>query len=178
MSLSKETILSVAQAVYAETEVYEYRDQISIIVPPEYLVDVATELRDNPSTHFDMLLDTTGIDWLKTKSHRFEVVHTLYSLPFKSRVRIKVPLQSADSPLCPSLVEVWESANWYERETFDMYGIFFENHPDLRRFYMPEDFVDPTSGEPLYPLRKDFPVMGIPGSLPLPIYTEKENKYS
>ncbi|MBL8004045.1 MAG: NADH-quinone oxidoreductase subunit C [Candidatus Kapabacteria bacterium] len=176
MSLSKETILSVAQSVFTGVELYEHRDQYSLIVLPENLIEVATELRDNPATQFDMLLDTTGIDWLNTKSHRFEVVHTFYSLPFKSRIRIKVPLESKDSPTCPSLVELWESANWYERETFDMYGIYFENHPDLRRFYMPEDFVDPSSGEPIYPLRKDFPVMGIPGSLPLPQYPEKNQQ--
>ncbi|MGB9912422.1 MAG: NADH-quinone oxidoreductase subunit C, partial [Candidatus Kapaibacteriota bacterium] len=70
----------------------------------------------------------------------------------------------------------YESANWYERETYDMYGIKFENHPDLRRFYMPEDFLDPETGEPLYPLRKDFPLMGIPGALPLPPYPERDGE--
>jgi len=77
------------------------------------------------------------------------------------RLRIKVALEG-DYPVCPSVTSIWESANWYERETYDMYGIKFEGHPFLRRFYMTEDFKDPETKEPLYPLRKDFPLMGIP----------------
>ena len=77
-----------------------------------------------------------------------------------------------DNPHLPTVVDIWESANWYERETYDMYGVIFDGHPDMRRFFMPEDFVD-EEGEPLYPLRKDFPLMGIPGTLPLPDKEEK-----
>jgi NADH-quinone oxidoreductase subunit C len=121
-----------------------------------------------------MLVDITAIDWLK-REDRFEVVYFLYSNQNKSRVRIKVPLKE-DNPVCPSLVPVWDSANWYERETFDMYGIKFEGHPSLRRFYMPEDFNDPATGEALHPLRKDFPLMGIDGALPLPAFPEKDGE--
>jgi NADH-quinone oxidoreductase subunit C len=71
------------------------------------------------------------------------------------------------------MTEVWESANWYERETYDMYGVKFIGHPNLRRFYMPEDYVDPITGEALYPLRKDFPLMGVPDALSLPPFPEK-----
>ncbi|MEM4260943.1 MAG: NADH-quinone oxidoreductase subunit C, partial [Candidatus Woesearchaeota archaeon] len=99
----------------------------------------------------------------------------LYSNKFKNRLRIKVPVDESDLN-CPSVVSIWESANWYERETYDMYGIIFQGHPFLRRFYMPEDFKDPISGDPLYPLRKDFPLMGIPGSLPLPPYPERDGE--
>src|SRR5690606_18513739 len=88
------------------------------------------------------------------------------------RLKLKVAVTEKDCT-CPSVVPVWEAADWYEREAYDMYGVVFEGHPDLRRFYMPEDYHDPETGEPLYPLRKDFPLMGIPDSLPMPPYPEK-----
>ncbi len=174
MALEKETILKAAKQVCEDLETYEHRGQLSLIVPKDKLLATAKELRDNPKTKFDMLLDITAIDWLeKNRKERFEVVYFLYSNEYKSRVRLKTPV-SEQSPVCPSLIEVWESANWYERETWDMYGIKFENNPHLRRFYMPEDFRDPETKEPLHPLRKDFPLMGIPDSLPLPPYPERD----
>lgn len=168
------TILEVARATGAEVGVYEHHEQFSLLVEPQNLVDVCRELRDNSRTQFDQCVDVTAVDWAK-KGKRFEVVVLLYSIPNKSRVRIKVPIEERH-PHCPSLCEVWESANWYEREAYDMYGIIFDGHPDLRRFYMPEDFVHPDTNEALYPLRKDFPLMGIPGSLPLPPFPEKEKE--
>lgn len=171
MSKEFSKTIEVAKAIYPELETYEHRGQLSIIIPDEYLVTIATELKTNSVTSFDMLLDITAIDWLD-KDPRFEVVYFLYSNIYKSRVRIKVPV-SESNPICPSITSVWESANWYERETWDMYGIKFEGHPNLRRFYMPEDYVDPETGDPIHPLRKDFPLMGIPDSLPLPPYPEK-----
>ncbi len=170
----KEIIIEVCKKVYSGIDVYEHRNQLTIIIPPDKLLSIAKELRDNEKTSFDMLLDITAIDWLRRKN-RFETVYFLYSNKYKSRLRIKV-LLNGDFPECPSVTGIWESANWYERETFDMYGIKFIGHPNLRRFYMPEDFVDPESGEPLFPLRKDFPLMGIPGSLPLPAYPEKDGE--
>jgi NADH-quinone oxidoreductase subunit C len=121
-----------------------------------------------------MLTDITAIDWLR-RQKRFEVVYFLYSNKHKMRIRLKVPVEEKDCE-CPTVTDVWQSANWYERETYDMYGIKFLGHPNLRRFYMPEDFNDPETGEPLYPLRKDFPLMGIPGSLPLPPYPERDGE--
>lgn len=174
MAITKEKIFEVVRSVYESFGVYEHRNQLSIIVPPEKLKEVCLALRDNPETNFDMLIDITAIDWLKGE-HRFETVYFLYSNKYKSRLRIKVPLEG-DFPTCPSVTDIWESANWYERETYDMYGIKFEGHPYLRRFYMPEDYTDPETGEPIYPLRKDFPLMGIPDSLPLPPYPEKFNE--
>ncbi|GBD06570.1 NADH-quinone oxidoreductase chain 5 [bacterium HR21] len=181
-SLPKELILEVVQPWCPGVETYEHRGQLALILPREHVVEVARELRDHPQTRFDMLIDITAIDWYQPQrihwyrpKERFEVVYFLWSNPFKARLRLKVPVPESD-PRCPSVVTVWESANWYERETYDMYGILFEGHPDLRRFYMPEDFVHPETGEPLYPLRKDFPVMGIPGSLPLPPFPERERQ--
>jgi NADH-quinone oxidoreductase subunit C len=172
MAINIDTILEVVNNIVPDVETYTHRNQLSLIIPREKIVDVARELRDNPETAFDMLIDVTAIDWLKRKNPRFEVVYILYSLKYSVHLRLKVPV-SEKSPHCPSVYSVWESADWYERETYDMYGIIFDNHPDMRRFYMPEDYVDPETGEPIYPLRKDFPLMGVPESLPLPPYPEK-----
>lgn len=171
MSINKETLMNIAHAICPDYKIVEHRNQLTIIVPIDFLLNLCYELRDNKETLFDMLIDVTAIDWNK-RGERFEVVYNLYSNLNKFRVRIKVPVHEKQLKV-PSVCEVWESANWYERETFDMYGIKFEGHPNLRRFYMPEDFVHPESGEPLYPLRKDFPLMGIPDALPLPPYPEK-----
>lgn len=171
MAIDKQTIIDVIKAVSQDVQTVVHNNQLSFTVTMEKLLEICYELRDNPETSFDMLIDITAIDHAQ-KGFRYEVVYFLYSNKYKDRVRIKVPVHEKTTS-CPSVCEIWESANWYERETFDMYGIHFENHPNLRRFYMPEDFNDPESGEPLYPLRKDFPLMGIPGSLPLPPYPEK-----
>jgi NADH-quinone oxidoreductase subunit C len=172
MALTKDTILEVVREACPEHEIYEHRNQLSVIVPKEKIVETALALRNNPATSFELLIDVTAIDWLKKKEQRFEVVYILYSIKYAGRLRLKVPVSEKDCH-CPTVTSVWEGANWYERETFDMYGIIFDGHPDLRRFYMPEDYVDPESGEPIYPLRKDFPLMGIPDSLSLPPYPEK-----
>lgn len=175
MALEKEKIIEVVKSVCSEAEIYEHRNQISFIIPKEKIVETSKALRDNESTKFDMLTDVTAIDWYTKKKPRFEVVYFLHSNPNKFKIRLKVPV-SENEPVCPSVTSVWESANWYERETFDMYGIKFSGHPGLRRFYMPEDFNDPETGEPLHPLRKDFPLMGIPNSLPLPPYPERDGE--
>lgn len=169
--VNKELFLSVISNVTHNFETYEFRDQLTVTVDKKDIVAVATELRDNENTLFEQLRDVTAIDWLRDKD-RFEVVYVLYSLTLKHRLRLKVKIDESDMH-CPSVYSVWQSANWYERETYDMYGVLFTNHPDFRRFYMPEDYVDPENGEPIYPLRKDFPLMGIPDSLPLPPYPEK-----
>jgi NADH-quinone oxidoreductase subunit C len=165
MALSNETILDVAKNVATDVMLTEHHGDVTLTVRAEHLIDVLTELKEHPDTAFDQLIDVTAIDWARP-GERFDVVYLLYSLANKARVRVKVGVRE-DHPHVPTAVDVWEGANWYERETFDMYGIIFDGHPDLRRFYMPEDFMD-ENGEPLYPLRKDFPLMGIPGSLPLP----------
>lgn len=146
--------------------------QYILTVPKEKIVDIANNLRDEAELKFDLLTDATAIDRL-TKRNRFEVVYFLNSIQNKSILRLKTIVEERE-PKSPTLCGVWESANWYERETFDMYGIIFEGHPDLRRFYMPEDLADPISGEPLYPLRKDFPMMGVKDSLPMPPFPERD----
>lgn len=128
-----------------------------LIIKKEDLIEVATKLKKE--LEFDMLVDIVGVDRFQ-KENRFEIIANLYSNKNKDRLLLKVKLDSK-KPECPSLTKVWKSANWYEREAFDMFGIIFTDHPDLRRIYMPDEFE-------YYPLRKDFPLMGIPGSLELP----------
>ncbi|MCO6466525.1 MAG: NADH-quinone oxidoreductase subunit C [Bradyrhizobiaceae bacterium] len=165
MSTTFETIIAVAKAVTPNVTPVEHHGDLTIHVDRDHFMDVLAELRDNPRTKFNMLVDITAVD-KNTSPDRYDVVYFLLSLEFSHRVRIKVGVRD-DRMELPTVVEIWESANWYERETYDMYGITFEGHPDMRRFYMPEDFMD-ADGTQLYPLRKDFPLMGIPGSLPLP----------
>lgn len=171
MNIDRETILNIAKEADSEVGTYEHRNQLSLITNRGSIEELARLLRDSDETSFDMLLDITAIDWMKP-GNRFEVVYNLYSNKYKEYVRLKVPVTESD-PTVPTLSGIWESANWYERETWDMYGIKFKGHPNLRRFYMPEDFNDPVTGEPIHPLRKDFPLMGVPGAMPLPPYPEK-----
>jgi NADH-quinone oxidoreductase subunit C len=144
----------------------EHRGELSVSVPRERLVEVVGWLRDEPELRFNMLKDVCAVDWNRRRE-RFELIYNLWSIDNNIRLRVKCFTEER-TPHVDSLCGLFTSANWYERETYDMHGIIFDGHPDLRRMYMPEDFVDPNSGEPLYPLRKEFPMMGVPGSLPLP----------
>jgi NADH-quinone oxidoreductase subunit C len=144
----------------------EHRGELSISIPRERLVELVRYLRDEPALGFTMLKDICAVDWNRRKE-RFELIYNLWSLDNSIRLRVKC-FTEEKSPHVDSLTGLFTAANWYERETYDMHGIIFDGHPDLRRMYMPEDFVDPNSGEPLYPLRKEFPMMGVPGSMPLP----------
>lgn len=111
------------------------------------LLEVATELFNNPETYFDQLSCVTGID-NGPDAKTMEVIYHLYSIPFNRSLALKVILPR-DNPRVLTLASVWKSANWLERETYDMYGIAFEQHPDLRRILMPADWDG-------YPLRKDY----------------------
>ena len=139
--------------------VNEFRGELTIVVSKDDIVRISQYLRDDLELQFDLLKDLCGADYYRPE-YRYEVIYNLYSLKNKFRLRLKVRLDEADLHV-PSVTSVWPGANWNERETYDMYGIIFDGHPDLRRIYMPEDFG-------YYPLRKDFPLMGIPGSLALP----------
>jgi NADH-quinone oxidoreductase subunit C len=137
----------------------EFRGDAVVTVPKNEIVRVCTMLRDDTVLAFAMLIDLFGIDMYRPEG-RFEVEYNLYSLVNRCYLRVKVRTEE-DDPVVPSVTGVWLGANWHERETFDMFGIRFEGHPDLRRLYMPEEFE-------YHPLRKDFPLMGIPDSMPLP----------
>ncbi len=131
----------------------------AIIAKPEDVLNVCSILKSDVDISFDILLDVLGVDNFK-KEKRFEVICSLYSIKFKDRIFVKVPLDTK-KPEMPSLTALWKGANWYERETYDMFGINFIGHPDLRRIYMPEEYE-------YFPLRKDFPLMGVPDSIHLP----------
>lgn len=119
----------------------------TIIVSSSRLTDVCRELHTNPQTYFDQLSCVTGID-NGPEAKTMEVIYHLYSIPNNVSLALKVVL-SRDTLIVPTLSSIWKSANWLERETYDMYGILFEGHPDLRRILMPADWEG-------YPLRKDY----------------------
>ena len=153
----KETLSSLGPDVVTATQ--EFRGEFTVTVDPKAIVSVCTLLRDDAGLAFDMLIDLTAVDRYRPEA-RFEVVYHLYSLKNRRYLVIKTHVDEAH-PELPSVTAVWPAANWHERETFDMFGIKFSGHPDLRRLYMPEEFE-------YYPLRKDFPLMGVPDSIPLP----------
>jgi len=133
-------------------ETHDHRGDHTAVVGPAASLEVLRFCRDDPALRFDMLMDLTAVDWLKYPGRedgpRFEVVYHLYSVAENHRVRIKVPVDE-DAPVVPSAVGLWAIANWFEREAWDMFGIRFEGHPDLRRLLMYEEFVG-------HPLRKDY----------------------
>lgn len=132
---------------------------LTICVKKEKLIDICNFLKDDSDLNFDMCKDVVGVDYNRPE-YRFEVVYNLYSLKNNFRLLLKTKIEETDLHV-PSVVGIWPGANWPEREVYDFYGIIFDGHPDLRRIYMPEDFE-------YYPLRKEFPLMGIPNSIPLP----------
>ena len=128
-------------------EATEDRKQAILTVDRARLVELALHLRDEEK--FDMLTDLTAVDWPK-REKRFDVVLNLYSFPKNERLRLKV--HTADAEAVPSVVSVWPTANWQEREVFDMFGIIFSGHPDLKRILLPEEWQG-------YPLRKDYDIL-------------------
>jgi len=132
-------------------EVTVFRDETSLTVDREAIVPFCEFLRDEETLAFDFLSDLCGVD-RHPASPRFLVVYHLFSPRHGHRLRVKVPLGGED-PIIDSVVPVWETADWHERECFDLFGIRFRNHPDLRRILLPEDFDG-------HPLRKDFPLEG------------------
>jgi NADH-quinone oxidoreductase subunit C len=135
----------------AVQEVTESHGELTLVVSREQIVDLCRFLKDDPTLRYDLLMDVAGVDYLG-REPRFEVVYHLYSVPHNSRLRLKVRVPESDV-VVPSVTSVWSTANWHEREAFDMLGIRFADHPDLRRIYMPDDY-------PGHPLRKDFPILG------------------
>lgn len=125
--------------------------QDTAIVPKALIRDFALAAR---RAGFEMLVDLTGVDYLRVRRVRFEVVVGLLSVQHNLRLRLRVPVP-ADDPTVPSLVPVYPGANFFERETFDMFGIIFEDHPDLTRILLPDDWVG-------HPLRKDFAIGAVP----------------
>ncbi len=145
-------------------DVYQSSGDTFARIEPNTIVEVCRYLKDEH--HFIYLTDIFGTDRF-TAEERFEVVYNMLSLRDRQRLFVKVWLPE-ENPEIESVTSVWECANWLERETYDMFGIQFNNHPDFRRIYMPEDFD-------YYPLRKEFPLLGIPGSIELPNSTPEQD---
>jgi NADH-quinone oxidoreductase subunit C len=132
-------------------EAVSHRGELTIVAPREHLRSVAELLCGDAETQFTFLSDLSAVDRFPAEP-RFEVNYHLLSLARKDRVRLKVRLPGSN-PAVESVVAVWPTANWHEREVFDLFGIRFEGHPDLRRILMPESWEG-------HPLRKDYPVEG------------------
>ena len=133
-------------------------DEVTIVVKPEQLLDTATALRDAPELRFEQLTDLCGVDYRDygeggLPGPRFAVVYHLLSFTHNRRLRMRVFATDDALPVVDSVIEVWPSANWFEREAFDLFGIVFTGHPDLRRILTDYGFIG-------HPFRKDFPVSG------------------
>jgi NADH-quinone oxidoreductase subunit C len=148
-------------------EAVDLRDDQAAIVSREQILKIAKRLKEEYG--FLQMMDALGHDRMERKE-RFEVTYNLRNHKTNQRIFLKVRCDERD-PHVPSLVPVWSGCNWHEREAYDMFGIIFDGHPDLRRMYMPEDFE-------YYPLRKDFPLMGVPGSIPLPHHEDADPRFS
>ena len=129
---------------------HNFRGDQTITVQKNVLVDLFKFLRDNPALDFNFLMDLTAGDYLNRKDNRFEVVYHFYSLKHNDRLRVKVPVSEEDCTI-DSVSSLWKTANWYEREVWDLYGIKFNDHPDMRRILLYEEFKG-------HPLRKDYPI--------------------
>ena len=132
-----------------------YAGQVGVMLKKEMIRDICLYLRDEPSIKMDHLADLTAVDYSAYPGDtgpRFEVVYNLISTVYRHRIRLKVRVPE-DSPRIDTVSPVWQTANWHERETYDLMGIIFDGHPDLRRILMPEDWEG-------HPLRKEYPVKG------------------
>ena len=148
-----------AQFPDLQIEVSEQFDELTLRFDKSAILSVCTFLKDAEGLKFNLCEDVTAIDWA-TRKNRFTIVYHIFSMENKFRLCLKVDVDESESSV-ESVSSVWKAANWAEREAYDMYGITFLNHPDLRRMYMPEEFEH-------HPLRKEYPLMGIPGAIPLP----------
>jgi len=126
--------------------------QPALLIAPDMIAQVCLELRDNPASYFDFLSCLTGVDY-GTEANRFGVVYHLASIPYQTQLTLKISKENDRNednlPTFPSITSVYRTADWHEREAYDMIGIFFEGHPDLRRILLPDDWDG-------FPLRKDY----------------------
>lgn len=140
------------------TQINSHLGEITIVVPALHYLSAMRTLRDHPALRFEELIDLCGVDYLtysrpNKPTFRFAAVTHLLSITHNWRVRVRVLAEDDAWPVVPSIVSIWSAANWYEREAFDLYGILFEGHPDLRRILTDYGFIG-------HPFRKDFPLSG------------------
>jgi NADH-quinone oxidoreductase subunit C len=159
-AVNPETLKSTLAAVLGDKakSIVVALGEVCVVVDAANYVDVAMQLRDAAGCQFEQLIDLCGVDYSEYKEGAYEgprycVVSHLLSVTLNQRVRLKVYPKDDDMPIVASLSEVWNSSNWFEREAFDLYGIVFEGHNDLRRILTDYGFIG-------HPFRKDFPVSG------------------
>jgi NADH-quinone oxidoreductase subunit C len=147
-------LISALQQSYADAvlEVIQAFGEITIVVPRERIVELCNYLKTTPEFEFNLLADICGVDRGPEEDPRFEVNYHLFSTTKLHRLRLKVVLSEEDLHV-PTVTGIWRTANWHERETFDMFGVRFDGHPDLRRILLPDDWQG-------HALRKDFPLRG------------------
>ena len=160
MASKLETLKANLEAAFGGrlTSITESIGELTIVVNADDYLDIAKRLRDDRTLGFEQLIDLAGVDYQTYgdgayDGPRFAAVSHLLSVSNNWRLRLRVFAPDDDMPIVPSVVEIWNSANWYEREAFDLYGIVFDGHPDLRRILTDYGFIG-------HPFRKDFPVSG------------------
>ncbi|MBI3755020.1 MAG: NADH-quinone oxidoreductase subunit C [Deltaproteobacteria bacterium] len=127
-----------------------FRDEATHLIKKDSLIEICQLLKNDSELQFNFLSDIAGADCFPQRP-RFEVAYHLYSIPQKHRIRLKIKIE--DGETIPSVTSIWKTADWAEREAYDMFGIIFEGHPNLKRIYMPDDWEG-------FPLRKDYPLKG------------------
>ena len=154
------------KAKFGDLPTSEFRGQTRVVVGKDRLLEAMRLLKDE--RQFDLLVDVTCVDYLNYRdaTDRFGLVYLLASTSTNERITIRVYLNEPDLTV-PSLYDMWSGADWLEREVYDMYGIVFEGHPDLRRILMPEEFT-------AFPLRKDYPLQGRGERHNFPVLTRSE----
>jgi len=130
------------------------RGELTLHIRPESIREVCQAMRDDPALRFELCSSVSGVDYLGTDERRLHVVYQLTSLTFRRRVRLEAAV-SIEEPQLPSVTSVYPTADWQERETYDMFGVIFEGHPNLTRILMPDDWDG-------FPQRKDYPLGGVP----------------
>src|SRR5215475_11839734 len=130
------------------------RGELTIYVEPSKILDVCTMMRDDPSLRFELCSSVHGVDYLGSDAQRLHVIYQLTSMTYRRRVRLEVAV-GVEDPHVPSVTSVYPTADWQERETYDMFGVIFDGHPGLTRILMPDDWEG-------FPQRKDYPLGGVP----------------
>ena len=150
--MSEKKIIERIKEQYASAVIdsHDFRGDQTLTMKKDCGGEFFQFLRDDSELAFNFLMDITAVDYLSKKDERFEVVYHFYSLKYNHRLRVKIPVAEEDCSV-ESITPFWKTANWYEREIWDMYGIKFRNHPNLRRILMYEEFKG-------HPLRKDYPI--------------------
>jgi NADH-quinone oxidoreductase subunit C len=152
-------LVTTLESVFGKplTEPKVFGDEVTVVARADGLVEFMRNLRDAPGLEFELMVDLCGVDYatygVGYEGPRYAVVYHLLSLAHNQRLRVRVFCESDDLPRVPSVIEVWPAANWFEREAFDLFGIVFEGHPDLRRILTDYGFIG-------HPFRKDFPLSG------------------